>query len=331
MKRNHAKTGNNGRKDALRRYLNGTCTETERALVEQWYNLKASEKGSLPDNIDLKALKQEMWSNIDKREAVIRPLRYKLAGIAASVILLIAVGVSLLNPGLFKHQEATVWINVKAPEGKVIKIDLPDGSKVWLNAGSTLAYLPSFGKDIRTVQLTDGEAYFDVVHDAHKPFVVLTGKIKTQVLGTSFNIRAAAEMKKITVTVLGGKVAVIKKDAAPLFLLPNEQAEFNKETGAMGKSSVTAENTTGWIAGKFRFHNEELEAIASELQRRYHVSFIFKTDELRNMRFNTGFNANDRLSDVLNDLAKTGNIKYTIHANQVIISAAKSTPYNKDH
>lgn len=323
MKTNHANNRGEDRNDILTRYLNGTCTENEWALVEQWYNLKASEKGSLPDNIDLNKLKQDIWNNIDKSETVvIRPLKYKLTGIAAAVILLLAVSITLLNPGLFKKNTAEAWLRLKAPKGKVIKVDLPDGSKVWLNAGSTLAYLPSFGKDSRTVQLTDGEAYFDVAHNELKPFVVLTGNLKTQVLGTLFNIRAATEMKKITVTVLRGKVAVSKKGAAPLFLLPDQQAEFNKKTGGIDKSNVTAANMTGWIAGKFRFHNEELEAITSELQRRYNVTFIFNTDELRSIRFNAGFNADDRLSDVLNDLAKTGNIKYKIHANQVTISPA---------
>ncbi|MEO3405658.1 FecR domain-containing protein [Mucilaginibacter sp. CAU 1740] len=322
MKTNHANNRGEGDNDVLTRYLNGTCTEKERALVEQWYNLKASEESGLPDYIDFKKLKQEMWSNIDKPQTIVRPLKYKLAGIAAAVILLLAVSITQLNRGIFSTNTKEVWVKVKAPDGKVIKIDLPDGSKVWLNAGSTLAYTPSFGREIRTVRLSDGEAYFDVAHDAHKPFVVQTGKIKTQVLGTSFNIRAAAEMKKITVTVLGGKVAVIKKGTAPLFLLPNEQAEFNKETGTIDKASVTAENTTGWMVGKYRFHNEELEAITSELQRRYNVSFIFKTEELRSMRFNTGFNATDLLSDILNDLVKTGNIQYQIHNNQVTISSS---------
>ncbi|MDB5281721.1 MAG: Ferric-dicitrate binding protein FerR, regulates iron transport through sigma9 [Bacteroidota bacterium] len=322
MNTNHANNRGEDRNDILTRYLNGTCTEKERALVEQWYNLKASEESGLPDSIDFKKLKQEMWKNIDKPEGVMRQLKYKLAGIAAAVILLFALSITLLNHGVFNGNKPEAWVKIKASEGKVIKVDLPDGSKVWLNAGSTLAYLPSFGKDNRTVQLTDGEAYFDVAHNELKPFVVLTGNLKTQVLGTLFNIRAATEMKRITVTVLRGKVAVSKTGAAPLFLLPDQQAEFNKETGRIDKTNVTAANMTGWIAGKFRFHNEELEVITSELQRRYNVTVIFKTDELRSIRFNAGFNADDRLSDVLNDLAKTGNIKYKIHANQVTISPA---------
>ncbi|WP_184549226.1 FecR family protein [Mucilaginibacter sp. FT3.2] len=322
MKKYDANNKGNDERDMLSRYLNGTCTEDERALVEQWYNIKASEKGSLPDNLDLKKDKQEIWNKISKQEAIIRPLSYKLAGIAASVILLLAVGIALFNRGTFKYSTSLAWVQVAAPKGKVIKVALPDGSAVWLNAGSTLAYSAEFGQGIRMVKLTDGEAYFDVVHDPHKPFIVITGNLRTQVLGTSFNIRAGAEMKNITVTVSGGKVAVIKKGAAPIFLLPDEQADFNKATEEIDKSTVAAQNATGWLSGKFRFHNEALEAITSELQRRFNVSFTFETDDLRNIRFNTGFNTDDRLTDILDDLAKTGNIRYRIHESQVTISPA---------
>lgn len=325
MRKRHIKANETDRQDLLSRYLNGTCTDKEKAVVEQWYNLRLSEKVTVPDQADFRAIKDEIWQGINKKDAIIRPLSYKLVGMAAAVILFLAVSITLISIKFSKNGDTETWVKIKAPAGKVIKADLPDGSKVWLNAGSTLAYSPSFGEENRTVQLTDGEAYFDVVHDKHKPFVVLSGKIKTQVLGTSFNIRAASETKKITVSVIGGKVAVIKRGAAPLFLLPNQQADFNKETGDMKKSTVMAGNMTGWIAGKFRFNNEDLEVIACELQRRYGVNFVFKSDALRSIRFNAGFNANDSLNDVLNDLAKTGNISYVIQGKKVIISGSKKT------
>ncbi|SEM82921.1 ferric-dicitrate binding protein FerR, regulates iron transport through sigma-19 [Mucilaginibacter gossypiicola] len=308
--------------DVLKRYLSGSCTDEERALVEQWYNAWAAKGEDLLVEIDLEKIKQEMWENIGSPDAIVRPIRYKIALVAASVTLLLLVGLGVFIKNAYKGNEKQTWVKINAPGGSVVKAELPDGSKVWLNAGSTLAYQRDFGKKIRVVQLINGEGYFDVAHDPQKPFVVSTGEIKTQVLGTSFNIRAAAETKKITVTVLGGKVAVIKKNSAPIFLLPNQQADFNKATGEITRSSVIAQNTNGWIAGKFRFHNEELEVIASELQRRYNTSFEFETSKLRSIRFNTGFNATDNLNDILSDLAKTGDFRYRISGNHVTVFSA---------
>lgn len=304
----------------LSRYLSGTCTDEERTLVKQWYNLKSSEEGSLADLPDLDRVQSEIWHNIRPRKTVIAKLKFKGVGIAASIALLVAFTIAFLSPGLLKRNTTTDWIKVSASNGKVVKLQLNDGSKVWLNAGSTLEYTATFGKEKRIVRLTKGEAFFDVTHDARKPFVVITDNLETQVLGTSFNIRSAAEMKKISVSVLRGKVAVTKKGAESLFLLPDEQALYDKQSGRILKSHVIAKDMNGWMVGIFRFHNEELEVITDELSRRYNLEFIYEDERMKTIRFNTGFKATDRLTDILNDLVKTGNIKYRMAAGMVIIS-----------
>ncbi|MET3115649.1 hypothetical protein AAKU52_003401 [Pedobacter sp. CG_S7] len=136
--------------------------------------------------------------------------RKHLFQIAASITIFLSIfsaGYYYYTTFLNKVPE-TVMLEKSAGNGKVIKITLSDGSKVWLNAGSKISFPKSFGKSKREISLF-GEAYFEVEHEQHRPFIIHTGAIITQVLGTSFNINAYALNKNIKVTVLTGKVAVL--------------------------------------------------------------------------------------------------------------------------
>jgi transmembrane sensor len=159
------------------------------------------------------------------------------------------------------------------PRGsKVINMLLADGSKVWLNAGSSLTYPVSFHDKERKVSVT-GEAYFEVFHDASKPFIVNNGSVNIQVLGTHFNVNAFKDNGDLKVTLLEGSVK-IKNGNTFGILKPGEQASVNTEIKV--QNDVDIEAVMGWKNGYFEFNNASLQNVLKEIARWYDVDVIYE-------------------------------------------------------
>ncbi|MFB0494570.1 transmembrane sensor [Mucilaginibacter sp. OAE612] len=171
-----------------------------------------------------------------------------------------------LNP---VHYQETVALN-----GEIKLITLPDGTSICLNAGSSLKYPDKFKEKMREVTLT-GEAFFKVAHDSSKPFVIHSGKIKTTVLGTSFNVKAYTEDKSVKITVVSGKVGVvptISKHVAVL-LTANMQMVYNKTSQKLITEKIgDASSVISWQQGKLQYHNTPLFDVLADVQRKYNVT-----------------------------------------------------------
>ncbi|MFD0767277.1 FecR family protein [Mucilaginibacter lutimaris] len=167
-----------------------------------------------------------------------------------------------------------------AANGQVASLTLQDGTKIWLNGGSKLTYPAEFRGSTREIALT-GEAFLEVEHDAKKAFIVHTGSIKTQVLGTSFNVKAYPEdaFVKVAVTtgkvgvVATGKAGVIQPLAKTVFLTPAQEVVMNKkDLSAVTTKSVDVENITGWKNGDFIVKNMPLPEVLNAIYHRYNVT-----------------------------------------------------------
>jgi ferric-dicitrate binding protein FerR (iron transport regulator) len=159
------------------------------------------------------------------------------------------------------------------PRGsKVINMLLADGSKVWLNAGSSLTYPVSFQSKERKVSVT-GEAYFEVFHDASKPFIVNSGAMNIRVLGTHFNVNAFQDNGDIKVTLLQGSVKINNGGASGI-LKPGEQASVDKEIKV--KSDVDLNVVMAWKNGYFEFDNASLQEVLKEISRWYDVDVVYE-------------------------------------------------------
>lgn len=165
---------------------------------------------------------------------------------------------------------------IAAINGKMINITLADGTKVWLNGGSKLTYPEKFRGDKREITLV-GEAFLDVTHDAQKSFIVHTGVIRTQVLGTSFNVKAYPEDRVVKVDVLSGKVGVIgasnnAKRSQTIFLTPAEEVVFNTDNNlAVKKVMVDVNALTAWRNGELVFKNMPLPEVLNTIEHRFNV------------------------------------------------------------
>nr|WP_246439935.1 FecR family protein [Rhabdobacter roseus] len=156
--------------------------------------------------------------------------------------------------------------------GERKKVQLEDGTVVWLNAASKLHYPDSFAPDRRQVSL-EGEAFFEVTKDAARPFIIRSGDLETTVLGTSFNIRAYQEDKTLSVAVVSGRVKVAAPDTrSELLLVPDQQAVFNKQGRRLNRNEkVFASGLSAWKDGLFQFRNTTFSEVTAILQRSHNV------------------------------------------------------------
>lgn len=266
----------------------------------------------------------QLYENVtgnEARQGKIAPIKrvkksWYFAAAAAVFIGVFSVFVSIYN----NHQYAVSnLITYTVPYKSVKKIKLADGSQVILNAGTTIKYPQNFTGKTREVSI-DGEGYFQVVHLKDKPFVVHSGKLQTQVLGTTFNINSYSKSSNLQVTVVSGKVAVKEALSGKQFMLvANQQAALNKNMHTFKKLCVAdAENTIAWRDGKLIFEDTSLEEIATQLSLKYGVKTTLSSNNLKNCRISAVF-YHKPLTEILFAITQLTHTNYTIQNNRVII------------
>ncbi len=259
----------------------------------------------------------------------------------------IAVAASIIGFSFFVYDK----INAKEPiknslnevatkRGSKSFIKLPDGTQVWLNADSKLTFKENFGDKTREVSL-NGEAFFDVFHDAEHPFIIHTGKADVKVLGTTFNIRNYPLEKTMEATLVKGKIEVTLTDRPDekIIIHPQEKIIISKEnnfpvnteskakniaatvdkvilTTATFKDSLMAE--TSWMKDKMVFVNQCLGKIAEELERKFAVTIVFKTNAVKQYRY-TGVFDKETVSEIFHIIQLSRKINYSINNKTITI------------
>jgi len=200
------------------------------------------------------------------------------------------------------------FAEIQCPLGVRTKFILPDGTTGFLNSGSTLSYPVTFDK-ARKVSLS-GEAYFDVVHNEKMPFVVSSGNLNINVLGTTFNVIAYTAESTEEVILQSGKVEISGNNGEVITqLASNERLWFDAETGKKVKSSVIASQYTSWTEGKLVFRDEDMKQVAKRLSRWYNAEIVIADKRLEEFTFHATF-VDEPLDEVLKLLAFTTPITY---------------------
>ena len=240
---------------------------------------------------------------------------------AAVVAIIIAVGCISYWQGEVNVKDTFADISVEAPLGSKTKLYLPDGTLVWLNAGSRMTYSQGFGVDNRKVEL-EGEGYFEVKRNEKIPFFVKTKDLQLQVLGTKFNFRDYPEDHEVVVSLLEGKVGLnnLLREEKEAILSPDERAVLNKANGLLTVESVTASKASQWTDGYLFFDEELLPDIAKELERSYNVKIHIANDSLKTFRFYGNFVRREQnIQEVLEALASTEKMQYKIEERNITI------------
>ena len=267
------------------------------------------------------------------------------------ILILFFAEIKFINPGIISKpteknnspiSEKTIS-EISTRNGSKTNVVLPDGTQVWLNAGSKLTYDKNYGNNLREVNLT-GEAFFDVVHNAKKPFIIHAAAINIKVLGTKFNIKSYPADKTTEATLIRGSIEVSFKNrpAQKIILKPSEKIIVSNEDNSVVKSTgstiekkniqeplVAVKNLTyyqhstdvvetSWVENKLIFQDESFEDLALQLERWYGVTISFKNPEMKQLYF-TGNFKNESITQALNALKISNNFNYTIEANNITI------------
>ena len=231
---------------------------------------------------------------------------------AVAIVLLGLITVTAYWQGSRQIQSNFSDIVVEAPLGSKTKLTLPDGSTVWLNAGSKMVYSQGFGVSDRRLAF-QGEGYFEVEKNDEMPFLVQTHDVNVTVVGTKFNFRNYPEDEEAVVELLEGKVALEDqlKEEAVRYLSPNEKMVLHKATGEMDITSTKVKEATLWTENILLFDEDLLPDIVRELERSYHVQIEIENEDLKQTRFYGQFNQLEQnIYDVLDMLSETGKLKY---------------------
>lgn len=316
--------------EILLQYIDGQLSPEDVTAVEQWlaaspahaktleqifFSLEVAKKVRVMQTVDPEKSLQRFKlkkKQQDKKVAIRRTLR-TVERIAAALFLPVLVLSAYMWMQRGKEQVRT--LEVRTNPGVISAFRLPDGSQVWLNAGSTLKYPSDFIADTREVELK-GQGYFEVARNEEKPFIVKASPdYAVEVLGTSFNVAAYEEEEWIETTLVEGSVDLHIRTAGgkeiSQRLKPKERAEFKKSTNQLEVSTVNTDYDTAWKNGEIVFRNHPMEQVLRILSRHYHVKFNVKSPDVLNSIITAKFK-NEQLPQVMEYLRLASGIKYTI-------------------
>ena len=199
------------------------------------------------------------------------------------------------------------------PRGGEFFLELPDGTRVWLNSESKLHFPLRFKGNRREVKL-EGEGYFEVMKDATAPFHVLANGADLRVLGTSFNV--TTYRGRMVATLVEGRVCLTYRDESVL-MLPNVQAEVLPENGKIVTRMVDVKHYTLWKDGIFYFEGADLATIMERLSQWYDVNVTFGNEELKKSRFSVEMKRYEHIRDLLMKIEKTHKVRFLIQGREV--------------
>lgn len=242
----------------------------------------------------------------------------RYAGYAAAIIILLFTTPLIINN--FTTPDDSLISEVYAPRKSKLKMKLPDGSTVWLNADSRLSYSESFSRKNRNVRL-EGEGYFEVEHGEH-PFVIQTDSAQIKVLGTKFNVKNYGDENYIKVSLLEGSIVLLCINQE-FIMKPNQTMTVNKldQTYKLTESADYAEQ---WINCKVFWDEVPMSIISKELERQFDVTFAFESEQLKNLIFHGSFIIEtNNLEKILDIMSETNKFSYSIEKDKVYIHSLK--------
>ncbi|NQV75056.1 MAG: FecR family protein [Bacteroidetes bacterium] len=213
-----------------------------------------------------------------------------------------------------KTKENVIYNKIETPIGGKYQVNLPDGSKVWLNSSSSLRFSALFNGDAREVELS-GEAYFDVSKNKSKPFRVITKDQIVEVLGTQFNINSYSDEGPIKTTLIEGSVKIIYKDKVVL-LSPGQQFQPKELVAAVVEADT--EEVVAWKDGYFVFKNEDIRSIMRKLSRWYNVEVSY-SGNIPEVGFGGNISRSKDISEVLDVLQLTNAIHFKVEGRRFTV------------
>lgn len=337
----------------MSRTLSGEATDAEKAelmqllqldpalqqqfdILKSWWQSQspASEPQVEHDKIS-QILNRSLTETPVRKARVFKLFTVKAAAIAGLLICIIAAAFWFITNG--KQPAATQQII--AGNGSRTRTILPDGSTVWLNAGSTLTYKQGLPGAQREVTL-EGEAYFDIVKRVDRPFIVHTKEIDVHVLGTAFNVKSYPGDELVETTLIRGLVRITRKNEQFVYLKPHQKFVLSiaqkKSIGSVKKPSkpsrskglfvmnldssvdVSQQLETAWVYNRLEFRGDTFEELAKKLERWYNIHIHFEDEQVKQLTFN-GSLENETAEQAFKALQAAVPFKFSINENEISV------------
>jgi transmembrane sensor len=263
-----------------------------------------------PNSIDVKAAELKFMEQVRERKLIHSTLFVWWQRVAAILIVpvIMLAGYLMYNQSFRSNPSEIAYQEIKSPFGVTTKVDLPDGTTVWLNSGSKLKYPVAFVSNERNVYLS-GEAFFKVHSDKVHPFIVSTDKMDVKATGTQFNVEAYLTDSITAVTLVEGKVDVNIGKAVVETLSPNQRIVLNSNSNTYSKFETDAQHWGVWKDGILAFRDQPLEDVFKRLGRTFNIDIKVKDTVVARQLYRATFE-DESLDEILRLLKISAPIKY---------------------
>lgn len=302
----------------LERYISGDVTYEEKARVAEWLDENPE---NMREFLILRKLYDiTVWQNAADVNPDKKPAGKKAGSLAgkvafeilkvAAIFVLVFFAMRYLFPAVSEPKEIFATHTIRVPAGQHAELELADGSKVWLNAGTSFIFPERFSSASREVQL-DGEAYFDVEKDEARPFVVHTGRYDIKVLGTEFNVTAYSTDKLFETSLIEGSIELLRAgNTEGMIVQPNERIYL--ENDRLIRGTIDNYNEFLWKEGLISFNNESFPEMISKLEHYFDVGITVKNEKILAYRCTGKFRVKDGVRHILRVLQLNNDFKFEI-------------------
>ncbi|GAB1445025.1 MAG: FecR domain-containing protein [Cyclobacteriaceae bacterium] len=301
--------------DLIGKCLSGEASAVERTQVEEWIAISDSNKAHYDHfklifdkaksvneiqsfDVDAAWLKVKSKMHQPARKQVAFSPYFKVLKVAA--VLLVAIGLGWITYQQLNTPDQTITLTSQT---EIVRDTLPDGSRTVLNKSSTIKYAYNKRKGQRKVEL-EGEAFFEVKHAEAEPFIIRTGDVIIEDIGTTFNVLAFPESPTIEVYVESGEVAFYTLNNAGLNLVAGETGVYHKQSKSFARIQTVNANQLAYKTGVFSFRNADLETIVGDLNAVYDTKIRLGNDAIKTCLLNVTFR-NERIEDIVEIIAET--------------------------
>lgn len=301
--------------NSIDRFLTGKATPKDISILKKFENFaEAKNKDKAFSNTSEKEKKKkQIYDNIKKQIGFHRRYTRRISIVAASLLILLGASFLIIYQS---HTNQPQTILVQNNEGKPKQITLPDLSKVTLNNNSSLSYTTDYNKTKRNITLM-GEAIFSVTPNQYKPFVIKTGKLMTQVVGTTFSIKEKGAT--INVSVIEGQVKVFHCQDT-LYLKHSERAVFNQHSTELKEEAVNTEILNLWAKKTIVLNNISYKDLSEVFADLYNYTIQFENNKTAETRLSVAFENSEKIEDIIQRVNMINKIKLTLKPNNMIIA-----------
>lgn len=317
----------------IKDFFDGKCSEDEKKTIMEWINSSEQNKETFFKWEELYSLgkhrisedardkaKQRLLARIEENEKVrrIKIIRMhefmRYAAVFVGILIL-----SVFAYSYFDNKDGDMQMFATVA-GETKQLVLPDGSKVWLNENTTLKYPESFDDDVRMLYL-NGEAYFEVTSNKHKPFVVKGSTMRIEVLGTKFNFKNSETCRIAEASLLEGEIrASGNANEGLITLSPGQKVELNASTKQMMVSNTDAEIDAIWHNDIVQLTNANIYDIALLLEKIYKVNIVVSPEINKTNTYSGALQKKKNIKEVLEILSHTIHFNYTINKKNIFLS-----------